>query len=336
MLNSVLTDVHKRGLTLNLNLLGVVNFTSLAEFVRSSETLVDNVSGAVTIRNTVSGKRLSAIANPLDRDEALRKAIFDAVLVTTTYRAAQAIAPPSIACEHVHFALNRKTSHATMRDYLTWFIALRLINADERDNILHPFADGGSSTCVLRTTFNDQDCTTLFLKDGRQRELKEYEEIGHQALRALVNPSDTVGALRYRLLDDGLWRQALAIGGNPSLGPLLGLSTTDTRVTVLIGDVLTVREWAGAMSGVSELVARHRELAASGDPAAQQSREALEKKLFEVVQASTMRFDEPFGMIALYWAAGSPPAAYGRIAMKPLAIERGRLSQTLAASQSGS
>jgi hypothetical protein len=47
-----------------------------------------------------------------------------------------------------------------------------------------------------------------------------------------------------------------------------------------------------------------------------------------------MRFDEPFGMIALYWAAGSPPASYGRIAMKAVAIERGRLSQTLAASQS--
>jgi hypothetical protein len=334
VLNSVLTEVHKRGLTHNLNLLGVVNFTSLAEFVRTSETLIDNASGAVTIRNTVSGKRLSAIANPADRDEALRKAIFDGVLITTTYRAAQAIAPPSIACEHVHFVFNRKTNHATFGDYLTWLIALRLMNAGERDSVLQTFIDGGASTCVLRTAFNNHDCAALFLSGGQQRDLKEYEEIGRQALRALVDPNDRVGALRYRLLDDGLWRQAVSIGNNPSLGPLVGLSTTDPYVRVLMGDVLTVTEWAGAMSGVSELVARHRALADAGDPAARESREALEKKLSDVVHASTMRFDEPFGMIALYWAAGSPAAAYGRIAMKPLAIERGRLSQTLAASQS--
>ena len=240
VLNSVLTEVHKRGLTLNLNLLGIVNFTSLAEFIRNSETLVDSASGAVTIRNTLTGTRLSAIARPLDRDEALRKAIFDAVLVTTTYRAAQAIAPPAIACEHVHFAFNQKTNHATLRDYLTWFMALRLMDASERENTLRTFADGGPSTCVLRTAFHDQDCASLFLSDGHARELKEYEDIGRRALRALLDPNDAVDALRYRLLDDGLWQQAIGVGSNVGLGRLVGISTSDPRVSVLIADILVI------------------------------------------------------------------------------------------------
>ena len=276
ILNSVLTEIHNRGLTLNLNLLGIVNFTSLAEFVRNSETLVDNASGAVTIRNTVSGTRLSAIANPLDRDEALRKAIFDAVLVTTTYRAAQAIAPAGMACEHVHFAFHQKTNHATLRDYLTWFLALHLMDADERDHMLGTFADGGSSTCVLRTAFNDHDSTALFLRDGQRRDLKEYEDIGRRALRALLNPSDSVDGLRYRLVDDGLWQRALMIGSNPNLGPLVGLSTNDPRVSLLIADILVIREWAGAMSAVSELVARHRGLVDAENAAAAQSRVTLQ------------------------------------------------------------
>ncbi|HEY4085177.1 MAG TPA: hypothetical protein VGM43_04525 [Bryobacteraceae bacterium] len=334
VLNSVLTQIHKRGLTINLNLLGIVNFTSVAEFVRNSETVVDSASGAVTIKNTLSGTRISAIANPLDRDEALRKAIFDSVLVTTTYRAAQAIAPPAMACEHVHFAFHQKTNHATFHDYLTWFMALQLMDAGERDTTLHTFADGGPSTCVLRTAFNDHDCTALFLKDGQPRNLTEYEDIGRRTLRALLNPSDAVDAVRYRLIDDGLWQQALRTGSNPSLGPLVGLSTNDPRVSVLIADILVIREWAGAMSDVSELVARHRGLVDSGAAAAQQSRDALQKKLSEVVHASTMRFDKPFGMVALFRAAGSPPAAYGRAVMKPLTVERGRLAQTLTASQS--
>ncbi len=336
VLNSVLTEVHKRGLTLNLNLLGIVNFTSLAEFVRNSETVVDSASGSVTIRNTLSGTRLSTIANPLDRDEALRKAIFDAVLVTTTYRAAQAIAPPAISCEHVHFAFHRKTNQATLRDYLTWLMALELMDAGDRDGILRTFAGSDSSTCVLRTAFNDHDCAALFLRDGQPRELKEYQDIGRRALRALLNPADTVDALRCRLVDDGLWQQAVAVGSNPSLGPLVGLATNDPRVSILIADILVIKEWAGAMSEVSKLVARHRVLADSGAAAVQQSRDGLQKKLLEVVQASTMRFDKPFGMVALFQAAGSPPAAYGKVAAKPLTIERGRVTQTLTASQSSS
>jgi hypothetical protein len=90
------------------------------------------------------------------------------------------------------------------------------------------------------------------------------------------------------------------------------------------------------MSEVSALVARHRGLVDSNNPAALQSRDTLQKKLSEVVHASTMRFDKPFGMVALFWAAGSPPAAYGKVAAKPLTIERGRLTQTLTASQSSS
>jgi hypothetical protein len=291
----------------------------------------------------VSGTRLTAIANPLDRDEALRKAIFDAVLVTTTYRAAQAIAPAAIACEHVHFALNHNTSAATLREYLNWFIALHLMDAGERDNILRAFTAGGPSTCVLRTAFNDQDCTTLFLKDGKQRDLKEYEDIGRQALRSILDPTNAVDALRFRLIDDALWQQALTIGSNVNLGPLVGLSRNDPRVSVLIGDVLVIREWAGAMSSVGELVARHRVLAGSRDPAAlihdeafNRSRNDLQKKLSDVVHSSTMRFDKPFGMVALFWAAGSPPTAYGRAATKPVTIERGRPTQALTASQSGS
>jgi hypothetical protein len=343
VLNSVLTELHKRGLTINLNLLGIANFTSLSEFLRQSETVVDSASGSVTIRNTVSGTRLTAIANPLDRDEALRKAIFDAVLVTTTYRAAQAIAPAAIACEHVHFALNHNTSAATLREYLNWFIALHLMDTGERDNILRTFTAGGPSTCVLRTAFNDQDCTTLFLKDGQQRDLKEYEDIGRQALRSILDPTNAVDALRYRLIDDALWQQALTVGSNVNLGPLVGLSRNDPRVSILIGDVLVIREWAGAMSSVGELVARHRALAGSRDPAAlihdeafNRSRNDLQKKLSDVVHSSTMRFDKPFGMVALFWAAGSPPTAYGKAATKPVTLERGHSTQALTASQSGS
>ncbi|HVV44651.1 MAG TPA: hypothetical protein VHC72_05580, partial [Bryobacteraceae bacterium] len=60
MLNSLLTEVRRRSAAFKLNLIGALNFLSAAEFVRNSEVLTDGVSGEVTIRETVSGERISA------------------------------------------------------------------------------------------------------------------------------------------------------------------------------------------------------------------------------------------------------------------------------------
>ena len=35
--------------------------------------------------------------------------------------------------------------------------------------------------------------------------------------------------------------------------------------------------------------------------------------MLKVVSQSKARFDQPWGIVALYWAAGSPPTASGRL-----------------------
>ena len=124
LLTSVLTATRKRGVTLKVNLLGILNFTSLAELVKKSETLTDNVTGDVTIKETVTGNRISSLVEPAFSSE-LRKAMFDSVMATTTYRAGKVVTMPGLSCEQVHFALNHNTNRQTMADYLNWFVALR-------------------------------------------------------------------------------------------------------------------------------------------------------------------------------------------------------------------
>jgi hypothetical protein len=51
--------------------------------------------------------------------------------------------------------------------------------------------------------------------------------------------------------------------------------------------------------------------------------DALQKKMAAMVKASTIRFDEPWGMVALFWAAGSPHSAYAKAVTQKLTVERG-------------
>ncbi len=322
LLNSVLTTTRKRGATFKLNLLGILNFTSVGELIRNSEIITDGTTGDVTIKETVSGERISAITNNAARDEALRKALFDSVLVTTTYRAGRAMPMPSMECEHLHFAANQNTNSHIWSDYVRWLVALNLLAKEKGDNALDKFHDSGPSSCILRTRFADVDCTALFLQNEQPRSREQYLEIGRQALRALLDREQPMDALRYRIVDDALWPKALATGANVNLGGLVGLSTADSRVKVLIGDLVLITSWADSMSKIGALVQDLRKFVADagGDPARlvhdnsfKKKRDQLQQTLAGVIQASKTRFDEPWGMVALFWAAGSPRTSSGKI-----------------------
>jgi hypothetical protein len=332
MLNSVLSESRKRGVTLKINLLGILNYLTVAELVRNSEILTDAVTGDVTIKETVTGNSITAVVEPLARNEALRKAIFDSVLATTTYRAGKAVALPDLSCEQMHFALNQNTNQQIMGDYLSWFIALKLLTAQDKATMLSQFTDGGPSTCVLRTSFEDADCAAMFFDErGNLRLEPYYLEIGRQALRALLDPEhQAIDRLRYQIVDDALWPKALGIGANRNLGPLVGLSTADDQVVYLIGDVKVITDWAKAMVQAGALVQDVRAFVGDSDATTlfqnnefKKKRDALQKKLAAMVKASTTRFDEPWGMVCLFWAGGSPHAAYAKTVAQRLTVERG-------------
>ena len=89
--------MRSKGVTLKVNLLGIVNLISVSNLISRCEILSDAASGSVTIKETAASERISAISDPYARQEALRKALFESVLVTTTYRASGAVAMPELA-----------------------------------------------------------------------------------------------------------------------------------------------------------------------------------------------------------------------------------------------
>lgn len=225
-------------------------------------------------------------------------------------------------------------------DYLRWFMTLNLLTRQDRDTIMSTFVDGGPSTCVLRTSFGDAECTSMFFDEGQNPRSEDYYlEFGRSALRALLDPEhQDIDQLRYRIVDDPLWSEALSIGANGNLGPLVGLSTEDPRVGYLTGDVQVITEWAGAMVEVGALVRDIRSFVGASDLRSlihnnqfQQKRVALQKKMAAVVKTSKTRFEEPWGMVCLFWAGGSPRTAYAKAVTRALTtgvltVERGMYS----------
>ena len=156
-------------------------------------------------------------------------------------------------------------------------------------------------------------------------------EIGRQAMRALLDPNhQAIDNFRYQIVDDQLWPRALQIGANVNLGPLVGLSVADGRVEYLIGDVLLITDWAEAMAEVGKHVQELRAFVGNTDPTTlfqsdefKKKRDALQRSLSDMVKASKTRFEEPWGMVCLFWAGGSPHTAYGKTVTQKLTVERG-------------
>ena len=324
--SSVLTRMRSQGVTLKVNLLGIVNLISLEKLIGKCEILSDQASGGVTIKETAESEHIGAISDPYARQEALRKAIFESVLVTTTYRASGAVAMPGLACANLHFVVNRDTDAATVRNYLNWFAALNLMAKGDVAAALAGYTGDKTSTCLLRTALDDAACENLFLAGGQTRDEAYYREFGRQALRALLHPeSNAIEGARYRFLnDEATWARAEEIGPSPALRELIPLNPMDPAFELVLadvtGDLYDIVWWAESMTKAGAALVGMRQFLKGRDPVGlkddaefQRHCAGLQKVMMSVVAKSKARFGEPWGMVSLFWSAGSPAGATGRL-----------------------
>jgi hypothetical protein len=61
--------------------------------------------------------------------------------------------------------------------------------------------------------------------------------------------------------------------------------------------------------------------ALAGDPGFAGRRDTLQKLMLKVVGSSKVRFNEPWGMVCLYWAAGSRRSS-GKLNSQTLTLDR--------------
>src|ERR1035437_719665 len=304
--SSILTRMRSQGVTLKVNLLGIVNLISVSKLIGKCEILSDVASGTVTIKETAQSERIGAIADPYLRQEALRKAIFESVLVTTMYRASGVVAMPDLHCSNLHFAINRDTNAATVRGYLNWFRALNLMAEGDVAAALAAYTGDKTSTCLLRTELDDAACENLFFSGGKLREEAYYREFARHALRALLHPdAGEIEQARYRFLDDpATWARAVELGPTPALRDLIPLDRMsplfDQVLADVRGDLYDIVWWAESMTkagvallGMRQFLQGRDPVGLKDDPEFQLNCAALQKLMMGVVAKSQARFGEP-------------------------------------------
>jgi hypothetical protein len=193
-------------------------------------------------------------------------------------------------------------------------VVLGLLTPENAATHLAEYDGGASSTCLLRTAFDDAACERLFFDRDQLRPGSYYLDTGRRAMRALLHPGENAfESARCRVLEDpSLWAQAVEIGPSPSLCPALSIEQSDPAFSLIRGDLVDILWWADSMTSAGAALLAVRQC--GRDDAGWQAKcDALQHAMLRVVSRSQARFDEPWGMVSLFWSAGSPPTASGTL-----------------------
>jgi hypothetical protein len=292
-----------------INLLGLLNVSGVAELVREGRAMYDPATGALTVADRVTARRIRTHLRPLESHPAkLRRVVLESLMVTTACRAGGVLGPGAVtlSARHAYVAQHGRTRRAHLEDHYRTLIALGLCMPDEREARLGAVqGDGaGDSTFVVTNELGDAACGALFLDSlGRPHDEEHYERIGRLALIAVL-PATADTAYRRRVLaTEAAWVRTRVLGD--AIGAALP-ALTPAQQAVVRGDIVTLLWWASAMHRAAVALAAARTTAEGGESAPPdahartlEARARLTRALGRVVATTRARFDEPWDIVAM-------------------------------------
>ena len=308
-LRSALRNIRDRKASFKLNLIGLLNFSSVFDLLKKSEIVFEPQTGELTISETVSGTRIGALTTPA-AEQKLRKVRFDSLLMTSAYRASRSVSM-GISSSGTHFVFNQQTSPQILATYLNQVLAVGLKSSVDSGPHLNAFT--GPSTFLLRVEFSDRACQAMFLNAAAQpRPLSNFENLGRHAMADLLPAGETDSSQERRgvLLNAGLWAQ-LKEAGPPSFERILPApARKPVPLEVIKTDFVAVTWWAESMASTAEKLFAVSQFVQTADPSSlsnnprfEDLRNALQQHVAALVAHSGMQFGLPFGLVALYRAA---------------------------------
>ena len=116
----------------------------------------------------------------------------------------------------------------------------------------------------------------------------------------------------------------MKLGPSPELRDLIPLDRMNPRFDQVLadvtGDLYDILWWAESMTKAGAALLAMRQFLKGRDPVGlkddpefQRNCAGLQKLMMSVVAKSKARFGEPWGMVSLFWSAGSPAGATGRL-----------------------
>lgn len=220
-IRNVITETAENKYTLTVNLLGLYNYRSVADFVQSMQLVTDPTTGQVVITDTETAKRIAVASTPLVADpDRLRLALYNSFLATATYKAL-------IAGAGVTADFSAKQEFVLYKDSMDYRPALMQLNTGEVLGVMPPSVKTalpamGSPVHHARFTaacsYSNDDVLRFFFTDIQKltpRKAVDLEKIGRNVLASLLDPQDPTDLQRMQVLyNDAAWAAMDATGSN--------------------------------------------------------------------------------------------------------------------------
>ena len=220
-IRNVITDTVETKFAVTVNVLGLYNYRSVADFVRSMKVVTNRDDGSVVITDSATATHIVTASTPLAADpDRLRAALYEAFVATATYKAL-------LTGTGVNPVFGATQDYFLYKDSMPYRAALTQLNTGEVLGVMQPAVKTGQTDpggairharFVASCKYGNDDVLRFFFSDisgFKPRKTVDLEKIGRTVLASLLDLQNPIDRKRYLMLnDDAAWAQLDATGSN--------------------------------------------------------------------------------------------------------------------------
>lgn len=318
-LRNIVKQTHEYGNRIAINLLGVYNAGTLADFVKSCTVLHDE-NGQISVMDKIDAKRIAVAGTPYLADtNRLRAALAECFLATFTYTAGLGVQG---VLRQNYLRYKASMPNLEMRHQILLAHALNLPTNTDWDGTVASQLNFDHARFSIVCEYDLDGIMRVFFADPATRlpyVRSVLETTGRKAKAALIDPEEPGGSARLAALnDDSIWFEMNRTGNTAGFGSIAGLSAyRQPEIQAIAADWVDITWWADAMVKVAPKLSDALEAAqASGDsdPSTNndlmRKRQALADVLGAVARRSQSAFGDGWGLAVLFaLSAGAPDVA---------------------------
>ena len=305
-LRNVVTETIEKKFSFNINLLGLYNYRSVVDFLRSMKVVKNEEDGSVVITDTATAKRITTASAPLAaKPDQLRMVLFESFLATATYKALGAGAGFGVDFSARQDTLIYKNSldYREAWKQLSAGVILGVMPQVVKDGLPQTGPQVRHLRIAASCAYNNDDVMRFFFSDAAHltpRKSDDLKQVGRRVLASLLDPLKPADQQRIQhLTDPNLWAQMEDDPENTS-----GLFRPD---------YLVIAGWADAVATVGPLLRDTIAYAKTvqGDPTADarfmKMRGNLALAVNSVLHNTDAPFDHTFPICVMASLAERPP-----------------------------
>ena len=210
-LKNVVGTNRENKFTFSFNLLGIFDYESVADFVKTS-TVLRSDDGSITITDQATAKRITVVSEPFRADaKKLRKILYEKLTPTLAYVVAGGSKTANVDVSQSLLIYHATTNAAQLRKDLRLGVAIGEMTASQLLSL--PITNPKPAHVIIDATQDIKGSTALnmFFADPKAltpRDLGTLKAMGKQVLATLLDPNDPVDQRRIQILNSPeIWHE---------------------------------------------------------------------------------------------------------------------------------